>query len=167
MSARPPAIEAWEAADRRQDLSVMERQLAPDVRLISPLTDTFTFDGPTEVMAVFASAFELLRDLVVYKVTGADQDWVLYGKNTLQGRNLEEIQWLHLNTEGLIDEITLFIRPVTAAVTLLSRIGPPLARRGLMDNRWAAASAVLGRMPAAQLLSAERLIMPRLRRPGD
>lgn len=163
MPTRPPAIEAWEAADRRQDLTVMRDQLANDVRLVSPLTDQFDFRGPDEVMAVFESAFEVLRDIVVKRVTGADRDWVLHGTNTLHGRNLEEIQWLTLDDDGLIAEITLFIRPVAAAADLLAVIGPPMAERGLMGKGAARAAAALGSMPKLQLLAAERLIMPRLR----
>lgn len=163
MADKPAAIAAWEAADRRQDLARMKEQIAPGVRLVSPLTNQFTFNGPDEVMAVFESAFEVLRDIVVSKVTGADRDWVLWGTNTLKGRNLEEIQWLHLDDDGLIDEITLFIRPVAAAADLLARIGPPMARRGLMGRRWARAASILGAMPSAQLQLAEKQIMPRLR----
>ncbi|MDO5676115.1 MAG: hypothetical protein Q4G35_01270 [Propionibacteriaceae bacterium] len=163
MSATPTAITAWEAADRRQDLALMKAQLAPGVQLISPLTDQFTFNGPDEVMAVFESAFVLLRDIVVHKVTGAEQDWVLWGTNTLRGKNLEEVQWLHLDDDGLIDQITLFIRPVAAAAELLAHIGPPMAKRGLMGRRWARVAAFLGLIPSGQLRSAERFIMPRLR----
>lgn len=77
MTPRPPAVDAWEQADRRLDLSTMKQQLASDVRLVSPLTDAFTFDGPDEVIGVFESAFEVLRDIEVHRVTGADRDWVL------------------------------------------------------------------------------------------
>ena len=163
MSQRPAAIGAWESADRRQDLTVMRAQLASDVRLVSPLTDQFTFDGPDEVMAVFESAFELLRDIDVKRVTGAERDWVLHGTNTLDGRNLEEVQWLRLGDDGLIAEITLFIRPVLAAADLLAAIGPPMARRGLMGRGAARAASILGALPKLQLQLAERSTMPRLR----
>lgn len=128
----PLTIQTWVEADRRQDLGVMRAQLAADVVLISPLTDAFTFSGPDEVMAVFEAAFDLLADIEIAGVTGAGKDWVIHGTNTLGGDNLEEIQWLTLDEEGLIVRITLFIRPAPAAVTLLSRIGPGLKRRGLM-----------------------------------
>lgn len=163
MTPRPPAIDAWEQADRRLDLDGMQAQLAADVRLISPLTDAFVFDGRGEVIAVFAAAFEVLRDIRVHKVTGADRDWVLYGKNRLRGRNLEEIQWLHLDASGLIDEITLFIRPVAAAADLLARIGAPMARRGLMNPKLMPGASVLAAAPAAQLAMAEKVILPRLK----
>lgn len=72
----PATIGAWAA-----DLAGMERQLAPDVVLVSPLTDRFRFEGREEVMAVFASAFALLDDIEIAAVTGAGEDWVLHGTN--------------------------------------------------------------------------------------
>ena len=106
---RPTVIDSWEAADRRQDVAVMRSLLANEVRMISPLTDAFSFEGRDEVMAVFESGFELLDDnITVHKITGEGQDWALYGKATLGGHNLEDIQWLHLNHEGQIDEVTMW-----------------------------------------------------------
>lgn len=162
----PPAIVTWVAADRRQQTSAMRAQLAPGVHLVSPLTDGFAFDGPDEVMAVFESAFELLRDIRIVGVTGTGRDWVVHGTNTLGGRNLEEIQWLHLDAGGLIDRIDLFIRPAPAAVSLLASIGPPLHRRGVLLPSAVHASR-LAAPAAAALRLAESRLMPRLRRtPG-
>ncbi|HHU10181.1 MAG TPA: nuclear transport factor 2 family protein [Intrasporangiaceae bacterium] len=158
----PPHVRAWVTADRNQDLTVMKEQLSPSVVLISPLTDAFTFDGPDEVMAVFESAFELLSDIEIAGVTCADQDWVIYGTNTIGGENLEEIQWLRLDDAGRIERITLFIRPAPAAITLLSRIGPRLKKRGVMGGAAAFASGA-ARPLALALRVTEGRVMPRLR----
>lgn len=158
----PLAIEAWVSADRRQDLDQMRAQLADDVVLISPLTDAFDFAGQHEVMAVFESAFELLRDIEIHALTGAGDQWVLYGKNTLSGRNLEEIQWLELDQAGKIARITLFIRPAPAAVSLLSKIGVGLASRGVMGRLGGLASRLATPLAAALNLT-ERTLMPRLK----
>lgn len=160
---RPTAIETWVSADRCQDLHVMATCLAADVRLVSPLTDGFDFRGVDAAMAVFSTAFDLLRDIEIARVTGAGDDWVLHGRNTLRGRNLEEIQWLHLDEHGLIDEITLFIRPVAAAVDLLSRIGPGLARRDALHQRAGLASRAAAPLALA-LRATETFVMPRLGR---
>lgn len=159
----PPAIAAWVSADRRQDLAQMRAQLAADVVLVSPLTDAFDFRGPAEVMAVFESAFELLADIEIANVTGSGRHWVLHGTNTLQRRNFEEIQWLELDDAGLIAKITLFIRPVPAAVALLARIGVPLHRRGAMNRLGAVASALAAPLAAALQLT-EKTLMRRLKR---
>lgn len=116
---RPDAIEAWVAADRRLDLDAMERQLADDVLLVSPLTDAFVFRGPGDVMGVFAAAFDLLTDIEITAVTGEGRDWVVHGTNRLGRRNLEEIQWLTLDDAGRIAHVRLFIRPLPSALALL------------------------------------------------
>ncbi|MDO5495643.1 MAG: nuclear transport factor 2 family protein, partial [bacterium] len=139
MSHAPECVRAWVEADRRLDLERMREQLDPAVVLTSPLTDAFDFRGRDEVMAVFESAFELLTDIEIHRVTGAGADWVLWGTNRLRARSLEEIQWLRMGERGLISEITLFIRPVPAAVALLAKIGTPLHRRGTMNRLGAVA----------------------------
>lgn len=139
----------------------MVAQLADDVVLISPLTDGFRFTGKGAVEAVFASAFALLDDIEIAAVTGVAQDWVVHGTNTLDGRNLEEIQWLHLDPQGRIDRITLFIRPASAAVAMLAAIGPQLQARGALPRRAGLAARSL--VPVVGLLNAvERRLMPRL-----
>lgn len=142
----------------------MRAQLSPRVRLVSPLTDGFAFEGPDEVMAVFESAFDLLRDIEITALTGAGEDWVLHGTNTLAERNLEEIQWLRLAPDGLIGDIRLFIRPAPVAIALLARIGPLLVKRGVLAPLAAHASR-LAAPAAAALQLAEARLMPRLK-PG-
>lgn len=57
MTPTPPTtISRWTDADRTGDLAGMRACLAADARLISPLTDGFSFHGAEEVMAVFAAA---------------------------------------------------------------------------------------------------------------
>lgn len=159
----PDTVAAWVAADRVQETARMRAQLAPAVELVSPLTDRFRFSGPGEVMAVLESAFELLDDIEITALTGSGRDWVLHGTSTLDGANLEEIQWLHLAADGRIDRITLFIRPAPAAISLLAKIGPPLARRGALLPGAALASRAAAPI-AAVLRLTERVVMGRLKR---
>ena len=159
----PPTIESWVAADRALDAGRMRDLMAPAIVLASPLTDAFDFTGPDDVAAVFAAAFEVLDDVDVARVTGAGADWAVHATNTVNGRRLEEIQWLHLGDDGLVDRITMFMRPLASTVELLAAIGPALARRGLMSPGPAKAASALARMPAMQLHLAEKQVMPRLR----
>ncbi|MDO5534826.1 MAG: nuclear transport factor 2 family protein [Propionibacteriaceae bacterium] len=157
----PAAIAAWVEADRHLELDAMRAQLAPTVVLRSPLTDAFTFTGPDAVGHVFGAAFDLLSDIEITRVTGHGDDWVVHGTNTLDGHNLEEIQWLHLDADGLIDEVTLFIRPVPAAIGLFAQIGNRLATRGVLPRRAGVAAASLAPF-AAVFRGIERFVMPRV-----
>ncbi|TBT85845.1 hypothetical protein ET989_05155 [Propioniciclava sinopodophylli] len=157
----PPAIAAWVEADRLLELPAMEAQLSPHAVLRSPLTDAFTFVGRRDVAQVFGAALDLLADIEIEAVTGAGDDWVVHGTNTLGGRNLEEIQWLRLGDDGLIAEVTLFIRPVPVAIALFARIGSRLAARGVLPARAGVAAGSLA--PFAALFGGiERFLMPRL-----
>lgn len=157
----PSVIAAWVEADRSLELATMEAQLSPACVLRSPLTDAFVFVGRHEVAQVFGAAFDLLRDIEIAAVTGAGDDWVVHGTNTLGGRNLEEIQWLRLGDDGLIAEVTLFIRPVPAAIGLFARIGARLVARGVLPRRAGVAASSLA--PFAVLFAGiERVLMPRL-----
>lgn len=157
----PPTIQAWVDADRRQELDVMQSLLAPDVELVSPLTDAFTFQGSREVMAVFASAFDLLKEIEIVRVTGADRDWVIHGRQRMRGANMEEIQWLRLNDAGEIDHITLFIRPAHAVIETFATIAGGLHQRQVMPRNAVVASAPL-RIFSAVLRLIERRVMARL-----
>lgn len=157
----PSAIQSWVSADRRLDLTEMSAQLDPDVLLVSPLTDKFTFRGRDQVIGVFEAAFALLSDIEIHNLTGQDTDWVVYGTNTLRRHNLEEIQWLRVGESGLIDHITLFIRPMPAAVALLAAIGPQLHRQGILPRRAAISARAAAPLVAITGLI-ERLVMPKI-----
>lgn len=160
--AAPETIRAWVQADRHGDLMAMAEQLAEGVVLVSPLTDAFRFVGRQDVMAVFASAFEHLTDVEILRVTGSGTDWALHGRQRLRGRNLEEIQWLRLDGDGRIDQVTLFIRPLPAVAAMLTAIGPSLARRGVLPR--AAGTASRAALPLGLVTGlVERFVMPRLR----
>ncbi len=94
-------------------------------------------------------------------MTGSGRDFVLHGTNTLKGLNLEELQWLRLDDDGLIGQITLYIRPAPAAISLMGHIGIELYRRGVL-TRAAAATSLAARPLAAVLNLTERYVMPRL-----
>ncbi|WP_203568858.1 nuclear transport factor 2 family protein [Aestuariimicrobium ganziense] len=158
---QPPAIAAWVEADRHTDLAVMAEQLSPDAVLVSPLTDAFRFEGRPAVMGVFEAAFEPLRDIEIVRVTGAGDDGVVHGQQTLAGENLEEVQWLRLGPDGLIAEVTLFIRPLPAVARMLSVIGPGLADRGVLPPQAGVASKAAA--PLALITGlVERHVMPRV-----
>ena len=54
-------------------------------------------------------------------------------------------------------------QPVAAAADLLARIGGPMARRGLMNERLIGGASLLAAVPAGQLAVAEKRILPRLK----
>lgn len=157
----PDVIRDWITADRSGELAEMRELLSEQVELISPLTDQFTFAGRREVIGVYEAIFADLTGIEFLNATGADRDWVLHGRNIFQGRNLEEIQWLRLDEDDLIEQITLFLRPAPAAIAVLATIGRRLHANGIMGRPAAVASAAA--VPVSfGLTQIERFIMPKL-----
>lgn len=158
---RPPAIDAWAASITRHDAGLAALQLSDDVVLTSPLTDAFHFEGRDHVAKVFEAALELLDGSEVVAITGTDREWVVRTTATLDGRPLDEAQWLTLGPDGRICAVVLYVRPVPAALGLLSSLGPGLHARGVLPRRAAIASR--GATPMTLMLGAvERWIMPRV-----
>lgn len=122
-------VARWRAAGEARDAAAAVEVLSEDVRLISPITDQFVFEGRPQVrtlLEVALSAIDAIRytDEVVQGSTV-----VLCYEGAVDGQRLQETQLLRLTGDGLIGELTLFIRPLPAVTKLMARIGPELARR--------------------------------------
>lgn len=155
-----PTIQRFVDADRRMDADALGELFTEDAVLISPITDAFRFEGRRSVTAVYASAFDLFSDIDVHTVTGAADTWALFVTGSIAGRRFEECQLLRLEGEK-IREVTMIGRPVPALLTVMSKIGGAMHKRGLMSRKAAIAGAGVAPM-AAMLALIEKRLMPSL-----
>lgn len=162
----PATIREFVEADQAQDVGRLAALLAEDVELISPLTGAFRFHGRHAVAMVFSAAFDLLDDVVVHTVTGADDTWVVVFTATTSSSPVEEFQLLRLDDQGLVREITMAGRPLPGVLAVLGGIGVGLHKRGILSR--SAAIASRGMAPITGLFGLiEKHVMPRLApRPG-
>jgi SnoaL-like protein len=122
-------IDAWRAAGEHGDAASCTALLAPDVEVLSPLTEAFRFRGPAQVTDMLLSAFEVIHDIRFHTQLGGGDTWALFYHARTGSVTVEEAQLLRLDTAGLIRELTLFGRPLPALTTVMSGIGPRLLRR--------------------------------------
>lgn len=155
-----PTIQRFVEADLRMDAEALGELFTEDAVLISPITDAFRFEGRRSVTAVYASAFDLFTDIDIHTVTGSGDTWALFLTGMINGRRFEECQLLRLDGEK-IREVTMIGRPVPALLTVMSKIGGAMHKRGLMSRRAAIAGGGVGPM-AAMLGLIEKRLMPRL-----
>ncbi len=154
------SIARWRAAGEARDAAAAVTALAADVRLISPITDQFVFAGRAQVhrlLEVALAAIDSIRytDQVVDGRTAA-----LCYEGTIDGMRLHEAQLLRLGEDGLITEITLFIRPLPALTKLMARLGPELARRNGQPGLARLIPVASGALHA-MASTGERRIMPK------
>ena len=154
------AVAAWRAAGEAGDAAAATAALDPAVRLVSPITEQFTFDGRDQVRTLLEVALAAI-DRITYtdQMTGPDSVALFY-EAAVGPTRLYEAQRLRLGPDGLIREITLYIRPLPALTRLMTRLGPELARRNGRPGL-ARLVPVAGGLLHAMADSGERRIMPR------
>ena len=126
------AVARWREAGEAGDADAAAACLHPEVEFVSPLTDRFRFRGVPQVHDLLRVVHRVVDDLRCTTTTTADASGdlhVLVFTGRVGGVDLEEAQFLRVQ-DGLLREITLFVRPVPAATALMRALGPPLARSG-------------------------------------
>ncbi len=153
-------IAAWRAAGESGDAAAAGRCLAPEIEVISPLTDRFRFRGPAQVTEMLTAAFEVITGIRYHTQTGAGHTWALFYHGRAGRDAVEEAQLIRLNADGLIRELTFFGRPLPALTEVMAGIGPRLLRRQGRAGLARAVTLATGPLNA-MTHTGERRIMPR------
>lgn len=160
MSTPYPAVAAWRAAGEAGDAAGAAAACSPDVTLISPITEQFTFRGRRQVCDLLEVALPAIDDIRYTDQVADGRTVALFYEATVGGTRLHEAQRLRLDADGLISEITLYIRPLPALTRLMTRLGPGLARRNGQPGLARLIPLAAG-MLHSMAETGERKIMPR------
>ena len=114
-----------EARDRR---AVVEA-FAEDAVLRSPFTDNLAFEGREQLDAIVGVILDVLDDLTYTDELHGDGTAVLVGRAIVDGLAMQFSDHLKLRDDGLIQEMTVFFRPLPATTAAMRRIGEGLGRR--------------------------------------
>lgn len=160
MPTTPETVTQWMAAGQRLDARAATMATAEDVELVSPITDRFVFRGRQQLETLLSVAFEFLESLRYTDVMLGENSAALFYEGRIGDVALGEAQRLHLDRDGHIDRITLYVRPLPALTRLMRLLGPELARR---NGKVTLSRAV--RLPSAMIdgmvATGERRIMPK------
>ncbi|XVV17170.1 nuclear transport factor 2 family protein [Actinoplanes sp. CA-131856] len=155
------SVAAWRAAGEAGDAAGAVAALGPDITLISPITEQFTFRGHRQVRTLLEVALAAIDDITYTDQVSEGRTVALFYEARIGGTRLCEAQRLRLNDDGLISEITLYVRPLPALTRLMTRLGPELARR---DGRPGLARLIplAGGVMHSMATTGERRIMPKV-----
>jgi ketosteroid isomerase-like protein len=121
---------AFRLAVESRDLDAMRELLADDVVFHSPVAHK-PFEGRevvAQVLAFAAATFEDFR----YADEVADGDRVaLIFRARVGDRELQGLDFLRTNADGLIEELTVMVRPMSGLVALGEAMAAKLAAAGL------------------------------------
>jgi len=114
-----------EARDHR----AVTESFAENAVLRSPFTDNLAFEGRHQIDELVAVILEVLEDLTYTDELHADRAAVLVGHARVDGLRIQFCDYLKLRGDGLIEEMTVFFRPLPATTAAMRRFGGGLGRR--------------------------------------
>jgi SnoaL-like protein len=110
-----------------RDPAAVRAAFAPDVVLHSPIITT-PFRGQDEVGDLFEVILEVLGPITYLSEHPGDPH-VLNFRTDINGVEVEGVDILHLDGNGLVKEITVLLRPFPGVAAFLKATGPKLARK--------------------------------------
>jgi hypothetical protein len=120
---------AYRQASERKDVAGMVACLAPDVVLVSPITDGFAFRGREQLRALLEDVMAVVDDVRYTTDVGDGSTRVLRLEARVGPQRLVEALLVELAPDGLITRMELFVRPLPGLTTLAAALGPRVARR--------------------------------------
>jgi hypothetical protein len=115
---------AFREAIEARDLDAASATLAPEVQFHSPVAFR-PFDGHEATMGVLTAIMSVFEDFEYTDEldSGGDTTALIFrarvGDKTVQG-----IDYVHTNEDGLIDEFTVMLRPVSGLMAVAERMAP-------------------------------------------
>jgi hypothetical protein len=121
------AVEGW-------DIDAISGLLAPDIVFHSPVT-FHPFLGRDTVTALLTLVSQTFEGFRYTDELESDGKHALIFKASVAGKELEGIDLLRFDEDGLIADFTVMIRPLSALVPFAQAMGEKAARAGVETTR--------------------------------
>ena len=146
----------FRAAVTAGDHAAAVSTFAPDIVLRSPIIKGY-FAGREAVGGLMAAVIETFEDLHYTAEAESEEFQILAFSARVRGRDIDAVDLLRVNDEGLISEFIVHIRPMAGLASVAAALGPRIARgrvTGVLVRLFAA--------PLALLLGLVEPLVPRL-----
>ena len=123
-------MHAFRMAVEAHDLDQLSETLADDVVLNSPVTFK-PFEGRDQVQMVLRFVSETFEGFhYVDEVEDGDTTALVF-RATIGDRQIHGLDLLHVDADGLVDELTVMVRPMSAVIALAEAMGPKVTGAGI------------------------------------
>lgn len=115
MSKKMKAIENYKRALENSDENLLKEVFAPQVRIDIPAGASD--DHPVNTAAyIFSQVAKTAPGIRCVLTADAGNNWYLLGfEGQIEGQELQAVDQVHLNKDGKIDQLTIYMRPIPAA----------------------------------------------------
>jgi hypothetical protein len=117
----------YRAAVEANDVDALLTTFAPGVVMHSPITDATRFDGIEDVRALMPHVFAVVNDIHYTDDIGDAQTRALFYTARIGKVDVVEATRVRLDDDALINEVTLWFRPMPGLAALMAALGPRLA----------------------------------------
>jgi len=107
----------FRAAVEAGDHAAIEALLADDVVFTSPVAFA-PYPGKPITAAILRGVTRVFEDFHYVRELGDGRDHALVFKARVGDKDIHGCDFLHLDEDGLIDELTVMVRPLSAALAL-------------------------------------------------
>jgi hypothetical protein len=107
----------------------MIESLAPGVTFHSPVTFK-PFEGRDAVGVVLGAVMEVFEDFRYTDELSGDRVHALVFEASVGGRDVQGLDLLRLDSDGLIEDLTVMVRPLSATLALRDAMGRQLGVAG-------------------------------------
>ena len=122
-------MNAFRQAVEARDTAAIEALLADDVVFTSPVAFK-PYPGKPVTAAILRAAMRVFEDFrYLREMTGADgRDHALVFEATVGGKAVTGCDFLHVDDDGLIDDIMVMVRPLSGATALAEAMAAQFPR---------------------------------------
>jgi hypothetical protein len=122
-------MQQFRRAVEARDDEAIAALLAEDVVFTSPVAFT-PYPGKATTAAILRAVMRVFEDFhYVREIADIDgQDSALIFKAVVSGKQVNGCDFLHVNDKGLIDDFTVMVRPLSAAVAVSEAMGAQFDR---------------------------------------
>ncbi len=125
---------AFRAAVERGQLDAIPALLAPEIVFHSPVT-FHPFVGRETVMRLLGLVAETFEDFRYTDELDADGAHALIFRASVAGKELEGIDLLRLDEQGLIVDFTVMLRPLSGLIPFAQAMGEKAIAAGVQTTR--------------------------------
>ena len=120
--------DAFRRAVESRDLAAMSAALSPQVSFRSPIVFR-AYEGREAVMGLLSLVVEVFEDFRYVDELHAPKAECLVFRARVGDRDLEGIDYLRFDDEGLVVELTVMVRPLSGALALARAMESKLEAR--------------------------------------
>lgn len=159
MASADQTIASYRAAAESGDADAVAPLLASDVAFRSPMTDRVTFAGRAEVTELHRDIFAVLEGLRTTEPLARGDLRSFSFSAHVRGVELDAQVLASIGAEGLLDDVTIFVRPLPALAALFATLPPRVSAR--RRGRLTGAVALVATRPLAVAVGGADRFTPR------